>query len=32
MKATAEPTTPVGTITRKDAYGWDFTGLPYAGC
>ncbi|WP_295817683.1 PKD domain-containing protein [uncultured Microbacterium sp.] len=31
MKATAEPTTPVGTITRKDAYGWDFTGLPYAG-
>lgn len=31
MKATAEPTSPTGVITRKDAYGWDFTGLPYAG-
>jgi PKD repeat protein len=31
QKATAEPTFPVGTITRKDAYGWDFTGLPYSG-
>ncbi|TDN90828.1 PKD domain-containing protein [Microbacterium sp. BK668] len=31
MKASAEPTFPVGTITKKDAYGWDFTGHPYAG-
>ncbi len=31
QKAVAEPTFPVGTITKKDAYGWDFTGLPYAG-
>lgn len=31
QKATAERTFPIGTITRKDAYGWDFTGLPYSG-
>ncbi|MEU1971945.1 PKD domain-containing protein [Microbacterium sp. NPDC019599] len=31
MKATAEPTFPTGMTTRKDAYGWDYTGLPYAG-
>lgn len=31
QKATAEPTFPIGTITKKDAYGWDFTGLPYSG-
>jgi PKD repeat protein len=31
QKATAEPTFPVGIITSKDAYGWDYTGLPYAG-
>lgn len=31
QKATAEPTFPVGIITKKDAYGWDFTGLPYSG-
>ncbi|QIG38799.1 PKD domain-containing protein [Microbacterium sp. 4R-513] len=31
QKATAEPTFPVGTITTKDAYGWDFTGNAYAG-
>lgn len=28
-KAIAESTTPTGVITKKDAYGWDFTGLPY---
>lgn len=31
QKATAEPTFPTGTTTKKDAYGWDFTGLPYTG-
>lgn len=31
QKATASPTFPTGTITVKDAYGWDFRGLPYAG-
>ena len=31
QKAIAAPTNPTGTITKKDAYGWDFTGLPYAG-
>lgn len=31
QKATAEPTFPVGTITKKDAYGWDFTGNAYPG-
>jgi PKD repeat protein len=29
MKAIAESTTPTGVITKKDAYGWDFTGMPY---
>ncbi|MFJ2543459.1 PKD domain-containing protein [Microbacterium sp. NPDC087589] len=29
IKATAESTTPTGIISKKDAYGWDFTGLPY---
>lgn len=29
QKAIAESTTPTGVITKKDAYGWDFTGLPY---
>ncbi|MER7447909.1 PKD domain-containing protein [Microbacterium sp. NPDC097977] len=29
QKALAESTTPTGVITQKDAYGWDFTGLPY---
>lgn len=30
VKAIAESTTPTGgVITKKDAYGWDFTGLPY---
>lgn len=30
QKAIAESTTPTGgIITTKDAYGWDFTGLPY---
>lgn len=28
VKAIAESTTPTGVITKKDAYGWDFTGLP----
>lgn len=28
-KAIAESTTPTGVISKKDAYGWDFTGLPY---
>lgn len=28
-KAIAESTNPTGVITKKDAYGWDFTGLPY---
>jgi PKD repeat protein len=31
QKAMAAPIHPTGTITQKDAYGWDFTGLPYAG-
>ncbi len=31
QKAMAAPLTPVGTITAKDAYGWDFRGLPYTG-
>ncbi|WP_243076173.1 PKD domain-containing protein [Microbacterium sp. SS28] len=31
QKATAEPTFPVGITTRKDAYGWDYTGIPFAG-
>lgn len=31
QKATASATFPTGTITVKDAYGWDFRGLPYAG-
>ena len=31
QKAIAAPIQPTGTITSKDAYGWDFTGLPYAG-
>ncbi|MFT4258387.1 PKD domain-containing protein [Microbacterium sp.] len=29
QKALAESTTPSGVTTKKDAYGWDFTGLPY---
>lgn len=31
IKASADRTYPVGTLTKKDAYGWDFTGLPYSG-
>lgn len=31
IKASADRTYPVGTITTKDAYGWDFTGLKYSG-
>jgi len=31
QKAGAMPTFGTGTITRKDAYGWDFTGLSYPG-
>ncbi len=31
IKASADRTYPVGTITSKDAYGWDFTGLKYSG-
>lgn len=31
QKAGAMPTYGTGTITRKDAYGWDFTGLSYPG-
>ena len=31
QKAGAVLTYPTGTITKKDAYGWDFTGLPYSG-
>ena len=31
QKATAAPTFPTGITTIKDAYGWDFRGLPYAG-
>ena len=31
QKAGAVRTYPTGTITKKDAYGWDFTGLPYSG-
>jgi PKD repeat protein len=31
QKAMAAPTNATGIITRKNAYGWDFTGLSYAG-
>ncbi len=31
QKATAAPTFPTGMITVKDAYGWDYRGLPSAG-
>ncbi|MFZ1286059.1 MAG: PKD domain-containing protein [Candidatus Phosphoribacter sp.] len=31
QKATASPSFATGTITVKDAYGWDYRGLPYAG-
>ncbi|MCK2035589.1 PKD domain-containing protein [Microbacterium sp. SSW1-49] len=31
QKATAEPTFPTGITTKKDAYGWDYTGIPYTG-
>ena len=31
QKATAFPTYPTGTTTVKDAYGWDFRGLPFTG-
>ena len=31
IKASADRTFPIGTITKPDAYGWDFTGLPYSG-
>lgn len=31
QKASAERTEPIGTITTKDAYNWDYTGLPYTG-
>ncbi len=31
QKASAERTTPIGTITSKDVYNWDYTGLPYTG-
>lgn len=31
QKATASPLAATGTITAKDAYGWDFRGLPMAG-
>jgi large repetitive protein len=31
QKAIAAPITPTGTTGVKDAYGWDFRGLPYAG-
>ena len=31
QKATASPTYPTGMTTVKDAYGWDYRGLPYAG-
>jgi len=31
QKAMASPTHPTGMTTRKDAYGWDYRGLPYAG-
>jgi len=31
QKATASTTYPTGMTTKKDAYGWDYTGLPYAG-
>ena len=31
IKASADRTFPIGTITKRDAYGWDFTGLPYSG-
>ena len=29
QKAMAQSLTPAGVITKKDAYGWDFRGLPY---
>ncbi|MFT4297507.1 MAG: LamG domain-containing protein [Micropruina sp.] len=31
MNAVAERTEPVGKITAKNAYGWNFTGLSYSG-
>jgi PKD repeat protein len=31
QKVTAEPTTPIGMTNVKDAYGWDFRGIPYTG-
>ena len=31
QKALAAPITATGTTTVKDAYGWDYRGLPYAG-
>ena len=31
QSAQASPLTATGTNTVKDAYGWDFTGLPHAG-
>ncbi|MCB0910800.1 MAG: PKD domain-containing protein, partial [Propionibacteriaceae bacterium] len=31
QKAGAAPTFATGTITRTDAYGWNYVGLPYAG-
>jgi PKD repeat protein len=31
QEAMAAPTFPTGMTTVKDAYGWDFRGLPYAG-
>ena len=31
IKASADRTFPIGTITKPDAYGWDFTGLSYSG-
>ncbi len=31
IKASADRTFPIGTITKPDAYGWNFTGLPYSG-
>ncbi|KQZ90331.1 hypothetical protein ASD62_14575 [Phycicoccus sp. Root563] len=31
QKATAFPTYPTGMTTVKDAYGWDFRGLPFTG-
>lgn len=31
QKAAASPTFPTGMTTVKDAYGWDFRNIPYAG-